>query len=69
MGLKSGSYVAIFLGMYFFMGATFAVIMLMDSLEAFLHCVRLHWVEFNNKFYKGDGYMYTAYSFDSLLGK
>jgi len=69
MGLKSQSYAAVFFGMYFFMGATFAVIMLMDSLEAFLHCVRLHWVEFNNKFYKGNGYQFNAYSFKGLIAK
>ena len=52
-----------------FMGVTFAVIMLMDSLEAFLHCVRLHWVEFQNKFYKGDGYLFKPLSFDELIKK
>jgi len=68
-GLQSHSYPAIFIGMYFFTGATFAVILLMDCLEAFLHCVRLHWVEFNNKFYVGDGYLYHAYSFEGLIEK
>jgi len=68
-GLQSHSYPAIFIGMYFFVGATFAVILLMDCLEAFLHCVRLHWVEFNNKFYVGDGYLYHAYSFEGLIEK
>lgn len=36
--------------------------MSMDTMECFLHSLRLHWVEFQNKFYKGDGYGYSAMS-------
>lgn len=36
-----------------FATATIAFLLVIDALECVLHCVRLHWVEFQNKFYDG----------------
>jgi len=50
-----------------FWSVTFAVIMCMDQMECFLHCLRLHWVEMQNKFFKGDGYSFSPLSTKSVL--
>jgi V-type H+-transporting ATPase subunit a len=40
---------------------TLLVLMGMDVMECVLHVLRLHWIEFNSKFYKADGYSFAPY--------
>jgi len=48
--MLSINFIAIALGFLAFMTVTIGVLMMMDALECFLHALRLHWVEFQNKF-------------------
>ncbi|KAG7386815.1 H(+)-transporting V0 sector ATPase subunit a [Phytophthora pseudosyringae] len=65
--INSDSFIAIFIGFAVFAATTFGVILAMDVLECFLHALRLHWVEFQNKFYKADGYKFHPFSFKQTI--
>jgi vacuolar-type H+-ATPase subunit I/STV1 len=66
-GFQSSSVLMMFMGFFIFIGATFGVLMIMDVMECFLHTLRLHWVEFMSKFYKGDGLKFNPTSIKQVF--
>uniref|UniRef100_A0A7S1XVR6 V-type proton ATPase subunit a n=1 Tax=Phaeomonas parva TaxID=124430 RepID=A0A7S1XVR6_9STRA len=66
-GLASGNPVFIFAAYAVFAVVTFGVLLCMDVLECYLHALRLHWVEFQNKFFRADGYRFKPFDFKAVI--
>jgi len=64
---SSLGFVYITVGYAVFSASTFAVLLVMDPLECVLHALRLHWVEFQNKFYKADGTAFRPFCYRAIL--
>ncbi|KAI9299240.1 V0/A0 complex, 116-kDa subunit of ATPase [Neoconidiobolus thromboides FSU 785] len=67
--MESNTYrpIALVFGFYFWFILTVGILIFMEGLSAFLHALRLHWVEFNGKFYSGKGRKFIPFHFETIL--
>lgn len=66
LGVAPGNPVVTWVSVIMWICLSFMVLMVMENLSSFLHALRLQWVEFQGKFYMGDGIRFVPLDFKAI---
>ncbi|MCQ2819471.1 MAG: V-type ATPase subunit a family protein [archaeon] len=61
------SFIMVVICFFLFANITIFILMFMDLMECFLHTLRLHWVEFQNKFFYADGIPFQPFLIKNIM--
>ena len=64
-----GNIFGMFFGFIILFHVTLFILMGIDLIECLLHTVRLHWIEFQSKFYHADGNLFIPFSFENIFNE
>ncbi|KAF1744430.1 hypothetical protein MXB_2207 [Myxobolus squamalis] len=66
---KEPLYASVILFLITYLFLSIIILVVMEGLSTFLHAIRLHWVEFQSKFYSGAGIPLIVFSLNSVVEK
>ena len=61
--IQNGNIIGMFFGFIVLYHITLVILIGIDLIECIFHSLRLHWIEFQSKFFYGDGYIFTPFCF------
>ena len=65
--IQSGNIFGMMFGFVILYHITLIILLGIDLIECAFHSLRLHWIEFQSKFFYADGYLFTPFCFKYIF--